>query len=400
MSAASESTSHPPAIRLAICQPALPSYRVPVFNLLARQPGVSLSVFAGDLEGLSSGSDEAKDFQYRAAPIDEHRLGPLGFKFQQAMLDAADAKRFDLLILPWDAHYRSAAIAIRRARRCGLRTVLWGHGYSKRPRRWRTWMRNRMGKSADGVMLYTKTIADGLIRNDGFDADRVFVAQNALDQAPIQAARQAWLDKPDDLAAFQREHQLDAGKTIVFVSRLYADNRVDLLIEATANLAGEHPSFKTVIIGDGPDRERLTKLAAQRGIAERVVFTGKIYDQMKLAPWMMSSSVFCYPVNVGLSILHAFGYALPIVTSDSTAAQNPEIEALSPGVNGLTYRDGQVDDLASVIGRVLGDAAMRAKLSDGALRTVTDKYTLANMVQGFLDAMRLVDGRRRAVAAS
>ena len=108
-------------------------------------------------------------------------------------------------------------------------------------------------------------------------------------------------------------------------------------------------------------------------------------------------TLFCYPVNIGLSIMHALGYGLPVVTSDDLAAHNPEIEALEPGGNGLLYRDGDVDDLVARWKDLMTDHDQRARMSRQAIRTVEEKYTLENMVQGFLDAMRLVDGRARVV---
>ena len=39
---------------------------------------------------------------------------------------------------------------------------------------------------------------------------------------------------------------------------------------------------------------------------------GSIYDEIELAPWFLTADAFVYPENIGLSILHAFGYGLPV----------------------------------------------------------------------------------------
>src|SRR5690606_3963045 len=106
-----------------------------------------------------------------------------------------------------------------------------------------------------------------------------------------------------------------------------------------------------------------------------------------------------YPEHIGLSLLTAFGFGLPAVTSGNIAGQNPEIVALIPGQNGLLYRDGSLDAMVESLATLLEDDSLHAALSQTALDTVEQKFTLANMVQGFLDATRLVDGVERRVAA-
>jgi glycosyltransferase involved in cell wall biosynthesis len=97
-----------------------------------------------------------------------------------------------------------------------------------------------------------------------------------------------------------------------------------------------------------------------------------------------------------LSLLHAFGYGLPVVTSDAVGEQNPEIEALRDGENGLLYADGDVEALRGALGRLLGDAELRRSLSGAALRAVSEAFTVQKMVDGFEAAVRYcVDGKGR-----
>jgi len=384
-------------IRIALCQPGLPSYRAPVFDLLAAQPDIELTVFVGDAGGPANIDTTGCRFAAEPAPVTTQKLGPVTFKHQQAQIDAIDPQRFDLVILPWDAHYRSVKTAVQKARDVNLPVVLWGHGYSKNPSRLRDAIRNRLGRRADGVLLYSHAIADRLIADHGFTASRVFVAPNAIDQQPIQTALLDWCDDRDKLAAFQQKHRLDPHRTIIFVSRLLAENRADMLIDALSLLRRAHADARLVIVGDGPDRPNLETAARQLDLADRVTFTGAIYDEHELAPWMCSAAVFCYPVNIGLSILTAFGFGLPVLTSDNIAAHNPEIEALEVDHNAMTYHDGDVEDLARQIHELLNDYQLRERLSAEAHRTATQKYTLEKMVQGFLDATRLVDGKQRSV---
>lgn len=386
------------SLRIAICQPLIPHYRVPVFDLLGRQPGIRLVVLAGHSQGSLQAVNSSKYFQADLAPVDPLPLLLKNFVIQSAQWEVLKHGRFNLVIIPWDIHYLSSFIALGLARRIGLPVVLWGHGYSKNRRHLPlNIIRNWVGKRASGVILYTRTVADRLIRTAGFDPAKVFVASNALDQCSIQAARREWLDHPEALAAFQQQHGVNTQRTIIFVSRLERENRVDLLLEALAILRQSGRDTNVVLIGKGPEEPRLRTLAQQLGLQDHVIFTGAIYTDRDIAPWMLSAGVFCYPVNVGLSILHAYGFGVPMVTSDDLSRQNPEIEALIDGVNGKLYRFGNVQDMTRCCREILDDPALRQRLSAAALQQVTEHYTLPNMVQGFLDAAILVDGVQRKV---
>ena len=173
------------------------------------------------------------------------------------------------------------------------------------------------------------------------------------------------------------------GRTVLFVSRLDG-NRVDLLIDAAALLAEKMPDLTLVLIGKGDERPALEHRAADRGIAANVRFLGPVYGEPDLAPWFLCADAYCYPVNIGLSLMHAFGYGLPVVTSDRTESQNPEIEAFRDGENGLTYADGDPAALAAALGWLLDDPDLRGRLGREARRTVLEEFTLSNMVDGFV----------------
>jgi len=384
-------------IRLVIQQPALPKYRVPVFRELARRPGIDLTLYFGDVPGLSN--VEPDGFRAIHVPIKRRRIGTRLSMWHAPQWENATRDLADVLCLSWDLHYGTLVPSLLRAKMNGVPTILWGHGYSKHESLWRRYLRNKVGSLATALLFYNHTAARAAIAG-GVDPLRVFVALNSLDQTPIPAARQSWLARPDDLANFQTTNGLTPGRVLLFVSRLEADNRVDLLLTATAVLAKQFPDLRTVIIGRGPDEARLREMVLQLGIADHVIMPGPIYDEDKIAPWFLSASIFCYPANIGLSLLHAFGYGLPAVTSDKTESQNPEIEALRPGENGEVYRDGDANDLARVLSNLLAERTRLSRMSKMATEVVRDVHSLMRMVDGYETAIRYcvgsADARRAA----
>ena len=162
-----------------------------------------------------------------------------------------------------------------------------------------------------------------------------------------------------------------------------------MLVRATARLVPEFPGLRTVIIGNGDEeRRKLTRLAVSLCVEDNVVFQDGIYDELQLAPWFLSGSVFCYPANIGLSLIHSFWYGLPVVTSDHRPSQNPEIVALDPGVNGDLYRHESLDSLVDTLSRIIGDDPLRKRMSLAALEMVEQNFSVQRMVDGLEQAIR------------
>ncbi|HBS29261.1 MAG TPA: hypothetical protein DEB06_07375 [Phycisphaerales bacterium] len=375
-------------LRVGLHQPALPKYRVPVFREFASRDGIDLELSYGVEPFIANVPPDGFRATERA-PL--RLLGRIWWYAGQFRL--ADPSRFDVAIFPWNTRILSLVPALIVARLRGVATVVWGHGYSKNESSLRRWIRLRMGLLADCQLFYNYGTAQQMIRL-GAPRNRVFVALNCLDQAPIERAQDAWRAQPGRLDAWRRDQGVDPRRTLLFVSRLDPANRVDLLLRAAAALRARFPDLLVAIVGKGDDEPRLRALAGELGLGSTVRFVGAEYEEDRLAPWFLSARAFCYPANIGLSILHAFGYGLPVVTSDNFSGQNPEIEALRHEVNGLTYTDASVEALAAALERLLRDDDLHGRLSAGARETVREAFSLSWMVDGLEAAARRAYARR------
>lgn len=381
-------------IRVCFQQPALPAYRVPVFAELARRPGISVEVLFSSRAKLPNVAAEG----FEARQVRERRLlaWPREVRWVSAQFEAVDPQRADVAVLEHNSGVPSLVPAIRRAKKNGVGVVVWGHGYSVRDNKASRALRNWIGRQADAVVLYDQHARERMIE-EGFPADRLFVAANALDQTPIQQARERWLADEAALAAFRREHGLDRGPVILFVSRLIESNRTDLLLHAAARLTDTHPDLVVAIVGDGPTREHLQELAARLGLQDRVRMPGAVYGEDGLAPWFLSARAFCYPAFMGLSALHAMGYGLPVVTDRDMDRHGPEARAVVDGKTGVLVDLGEPGSLAETISRLLSEPDLSAEMGEAGRNKVLAEHSISSMVDGHEAAIRfaLAEARSR-----
>ena len=126
-------------------------------------------------------------------------------------------------------------------------------------------------RNADHVF----TICEGLradIIGRGILASKVTVIPNAVDIASFQLA------SPPDLS-LQSTYGL-VGKTVLgFIGSFYAYEGLDLLLDALPAIIQHHPDTRLLLVGGGPQEQNLKRQAARLGIAEKVIFTGRVPHQ-------------------------------------------------------------------------------------------------------------------------
>ena len=127
------------------------------------------------------------------------------------------------------------------------------------------------------------------------------------------------------------------------VAHLAARKRHADVISALAVLRVRHPALRYVIVGDGPERERLESLAGSLGVADRVEFRGQLPNDGATAE-ATAGSLFVMP-----SVDEAFGVAY--------------IEAMAGGVPAIGCRgeDGPEEIAAAGGGHRAGGATVRAR---------------------------------------
>jgi glycosyltransferase involved in cell wall biosynthesis len=143
------------------------------------------------------------------------------------------------------------------------------------------------------------------------------VAQYAAREFRIPSGRLVVVANGVDLERFRPGVRLQGREGVVIgsTSRLHAKNNHETLLRAFALLVQGGRSMQLLLVGHGPEAERLGALAKSLGIAERVRFVG---EQADVAPWLRQMDVYVQAsVAEGMSnsILEAMASALPVVAT-------------------------------------------------------------------------------------
>ena len=215
----------------------------------------------------------------------------------------------------------------------------WGLRY-RMTRALETWALKR----ADHVT----TICEGL-RQDivarGIPEDRVTVIPNAVDieKFPIGGAADESLQTQLGLA----------GATVIgFIGSFYAYEGLDLLLDAFPRVLEAMPTARVLLVGGGPQDAALKAQAQRLGIADKVVFTGRVphadvnryYDLVDILAYPRHSMRLTELVTP-LKPLEAMAQARLLVASDVGGHR----ELIEHGVNGILFKAGSAEHLADAV---------------------------------------------------
>ncbi len=373
-------------LKVLVFQPSVPNYRLPFFLRLSEFGGISMTVFAGEdsltADSLRTDKDSVK-FDYKVAPISGYFANKLFWQLTAGVERSLDAG--DVVVLCGNPRFLSNYKVIYNARRLGAGVVWWGHGWTAGSSWFSSVIRRFLMKHlADTILLYTDAEVQRF-KELGFDETRLFATNNALDQNVALTLIKKWSKKA--LLEFKKANNLQSENILLFCGRLTKKAELGFLINQIPEIIKKIPNLKLVVIGEGQESNNLKKLSTELGLDHHISWLGAIYVEKDLAPWFLISKAFVYPGSIGLSLLHAMGYGLPVITHAEASMHMPEFAALENGKNALTFNRGDKEDFINKVLQILSNGAVREALSKGALETVTKKYSIEQMVVGFLDAV-------------
>jgi PEP-CTERM/exosortase A-associated glycosyltransferase len=245
-------------------------------------------------------------------------------------------------------------------------------------------------KRADHVTTICEGLRADIVRR-GLPADRVTVIPNAVDAHTF-----AFGAPPD--AALRRSLGLDGATVIGFVGSFYAYEGLDLLVSALPELLARRPRARVLLVGGGPQEDALRALAQQLGIADKVVFTGRV-RHADVQRYYSIVDVLAYPRHsirltelvTPLKPLEAMAQGHLLVASDVGGHR----ELIRHGETGELFRAGSAPALADAILALLERRERWPELRARGRAFVEAERTWAASVARYAPIYRELAGRRR-----
>jgi len=168
------------------------------------------------------------------------------------------------------------------------------------------------------------------------------------------------------------------GEAVVgYIGQLIARKSVDTLLRAFAGLRIERK--RLYIVGDGPERPALERLAGELGVSEHVCFTGFRDDRIALLKGFDALVLPSKLEGIPRCVLEAMAAGVPVLATDIPGNRDVVLDRIS----GLLFQVGDHDGLAGLLGTMLSDAGLRASIVEAGQRLVRASYSAQAMAEAY-----------------
>ena len=263
-------------------------------------------------------------------------------------------------------------------------TTMEGSWRYRATRALETWVYRRVG--------HVTTICEGL-RNDiierGIPATKVTVIPNAVDFGQFSTGV-----APDP--ALLRQLDLADARVLGFIGSFYAYEGLPLLLESLPLVLAQADKIKLLLVGGGPQAAFLKQLAEERGIADKVIFTGRV-PHTEVQRYYDLIDVLVYPrlairlteLVTPLKPLEAMAQGRLVVASDVGGHR----ELIRNGETGVLFRAGDAAALAAGVLSLLACPQQWPTLKTAARRFVESERNWPGSVARYRPVYAAVLGR-------
>ncbi len=166
------------------------------------------------------------------------------------------------------------------------------------------------------------------------------------------------------------------GSSVVYMGRISYEKNIDQAIKAFARAVKKNKNIEMVIVGDGPEKANLEKLAQELGLKNKLIFTG-MQKGKDLVAALQANDAFitaCKSENGPLSIMEAMSCGLPMISVDEKGLG----EIIKDNQNGFLLKADDVEGMAEKILELFSEPELLKKFSL-ASRALAFKYSKENV---------------------
>lgn len=230
-------------------------------------------------------------------------------------------------------------------------------------------VRRRALHGASGVVSISEYTASQLAEHQGLSGNRVHVVPLALETSWLEAAASV-AGRVSDASPAREE----PGPRLLSVSRLEPfarDKGINHVIRSLPEVRLAVPGLRYHVVGDGPDRPYLERVAQECGVTDLVSFKGLLAHDDLIEEYRQANA-FVLPSRregFGLVFLEAMAYAKPVIALRAAAA----VEVVADGRTGILVDDEQ--DLATAIIAVVSDENRAQAMGRAGAERLQDSFS-------------------------
>lgn len=243
-------------------------------------------------------------------------------------------------------------------------------------------------RGADAVFTIAEGLRDDLIAR-GTPVDKITLIPNAVD-----ARRFAMLHERD--AELERELGLDGCFVVGFLGSFYRYEGLTLLLDAASALKTSLPRLRVLLVGGGPEEERLHEQASALGLDDTVRFVGRVpHDQIERYYSLVDLLAFprlsmrLTELVTPLKPLEAMAMGKPVLASDVGGHR----ELIRHEGTGILFDADDSSALADAISVLAGDAARRQRLVEAGRRFVEQERSWKAVIANYAPVYRGLCGQ-------
>jgi glycosyltransferase involved in cell wall biosynthesis len=171
----------------------------------------------------------------------------------------------------------------------------------------------------------------------------------------------------------------EGAKVVGTVGRLNEVKSQNLLLRAVAELGTDHGNVHILLVGDGPERASLERLASELGLASRTHFAGYQQNPEHFLSAMDAFALTSRIEGLPLALLEAWAAGIPVVSSAVGGVPKVVVD----GESGFLFPNGDVPALTKALVKLLTDRNAATKMAAAGLARVREQYSLERMATDY-----------------
>lgn len=242
---------------------------------------------------------------------------------------------------------------------------------------WQLWLDKKQIGRTTRLIGNSEGVAD-FYRQHGFPDEKISVIPNGVEIPEVD---------PIDREAILKEFDIPPGAQLIgYVGRLARQKRVRDIVWGMEIIRQLNENAYCLIVGDGPERERLQRFARKYGCDHLIRFAGERDDATRLIQAMDVFWLASEFEGMSNSLMEAMAAGVPVVASDIP----PNRELVVDGETGFFVKAGDGVGFAQFGDRILADPDLAQRLGAAGRKRMQENFSINKMVESHIALYRSV----------